>query len=158
MDISLEGIGAAITGAREAITGKKIEDPVELAKIQLGLEKLEQAARDGQLQINLAEAKAAVPLLKGWFGPFFVAGWRPALGWVGVFALFFMYIPRAVVMTALWTTQCWDILGQTAELSKVVLPPFPELGTADILGLVGTLLGAAWMRTKEKEAGVSREK
>ena len=40
IDISLDGIGGLLTSAREAITGKKIADPVEIAKLDLQLAEL----------------------------------------------------------------------------------------------------------------------
>jgi hypothetical protein len=36
------------------------------------------------------------------------------------------------------------------------LLPLPEVGVADILGLVGSMLGVAYLRTAEKAMGVAR--
>ena len=77
----------------------------------------------------------------------FATGWRPAIGWVCAVALAAYYIPRFVVGTVLWVVAAW---GQP------VLPPMPEMGIGDILGLVGSLLGMSWLRTAEKKAGVAR--
>jgi hypothetical protein len=91
----------------------------------------------GQLEVNKVEA--ASPSL-------FVAGWRPAVGWTCALALFCYYVPYTVAATALWVAHCY----QTGTLS-----PRPDLGIADLLGLVGTMLGTATLRTAEKFRGVA---
>lgn len=149
IDIDLKNIGGAISGIREAITGEKIKDPTELAKIDLQLQALENAAKTGQIEINKIEAANK---------SLFVAGWRPAIGWVAAVSLALMYIPKALVMTTVWTTQCYEILSGADDIAKAVLPQFPEIGTADVVGLVMSMLGMAGLRTYEKKTGVSREK
>lgn len=149
IDIDLKNIGGAISGIREAITGDKIKDPTELAKIDLQLEALANAAKTGQIEINKIEAANK---------SLFVAGWRPAIGWVAAVSLALMYIPKALVMTTVWTTQCYEILSGADDIAKVILPQFPEIGTADVIGLVMSMLGMAGLRTYEKKTGVSREK
>ncbi len=83
VDISLEGIGDLFTSAREAITGKKILDPIEAAKIDLQFEQLGLQIANGQISINQEEAKHS---------NVFVAGWRPFIGWVCGSALAFNFI------------------------------------------------------------------
>ena len=39
--------------------------------------------------------------------------------------------------------------------SWVLLPPMPEVGISDILGLVATMLGNSMLRTIEKSKGVA---
>lgn len=145
IDISLEGIGSLFTSAREAITGEKIKDPLEIAKIDLQLQELQNKLINGQLLINMEEAKHP-----SWF----VAGWRPAVGWVGVMSLFFMYVPKAIVMTGFWCYQVY--LTLTAEAGVVIpkLPMFPDLGTGDIIGLLLSILGVGAMRSFDKSKGV----
>lgn len=142
VDFSLGDIGNVLTSAREAITGKKIEDPLEAAKIDLQLEQLENALKLGQIEINKEEAKS-----KNWF----VAGWRPAIGWVAAISLALMYIPKAVVITTIWTIKCYMILSHNI---KADIPIFPDLGVADVIGLVLSMLGIAGMRTYEKSKNV----
>lgn len=144
IDVSLEGIGSLFTSAREAITGEKIKDPLELAKIDLQLQELENKLMTGQMNINMEEAKHP-----NWF----VAGWRPAVGWVGVLALFFMYVPKAIVMTGFWCYQVY--LTLSAEVGVVIpsLPMFPDLGTGDIIGLLLSILGVGAMRSFDKSKG-----
>lgn len=147
IDFSLSDVGSLFTGIREAITGEKIKDPVEVAKIELQLTALEQRLTEGQIEVNKIEASSA-----HWF----VASWRPAIGWVAVSALFFMYTVKAFVMTAIWTYQCYLIISTNGSFAT--LPLFPELGAMDILGLVGSMLGVAGMRSWEKSQGVDTKK
>ena len=115
-----------------------------MAKVQLQLEQLENAAKSGQLKIN--EVEAAHPSI-------FVAGWRPAIGWVSAVSLALMYIPKALVMTYVWTKQCASVLVASKDITDVVIPAFPDLGAMDIIGLVGSMLGIATLRSFDKHKG-----
>lgn len=144
MDFSLDGIGNLFTSAREAITGEKILDPKEMKELEFKFMQLEQASQNGQLAINKEEATN--PNL-------FVSGWRPAVGWVGVTSLFFMYVPKAIVMTSFW---CYNVyLTLTAPVGTVIpaLPIFPDLGTGEIIGLLMSILGVGVMRSWDKKNG-----
>jgi len=141
IDFSLSDIGNIITSVREAITGKKIEDPIEIAKIDLQLQQLENAIKMGQIEINKAEAQNP-----NWF----VAGWRPAIGWVAAVSIALMYIPKAIVITGIWTYETLKLIYTTPDIAMINLPPFPDLGVSDIIGLVLSMLGIAGMRTFEK--------
>lgn len=94
-----------------------------------------------QAEINLADAKS---------GSFWQAGWRPSVGWVCALSLFLMYVPKAIVMTYVWTVQCLYLLDEWDKKAALVLPMFPDLGTGDIIGLLGSLLGVAAMRSYDK--------
>ena len=149
IDFSLDDVGEVLVKAREAITGKRVLNEKEMKEVELKFEQLGQAINLGQIEINKIEAAHK---------SIFVAGWRPALGWVAAVSLFLMYVPRAIVMTAVWATQCYEVIDTAQDISKVVLPVFPELGAGDIIGLVASLLGMAGLRTIEKRSGVAREK
>lgn len=110
----------------------------EKLQAQAVLEKLKQHPDELQIELNKIEAASS---------SVFVAGWRPAIGWVCAASLAVYYIPRFVMGTTLWCMAAW---GQQS------LPPLPEMGIGDILGLVGSLLGMSWLRTAEKRAGVAR--
>lgn len=110
----------------------------ERAAAAIVMEKLRQ--QPDILQAEITKIEAAHPSV-------FVAGWRPALGWVCTAAVAIYYIPRFAIATILWTIQVIN--------AGVWIPP-PEVGITDILGLVGTLLGMAALRTKEKIEEVAR--
>ena len=94
-----------------------------------------------QAEINLADAKS---------GNFFQAGWRPSIGWVGAISLALMYIPKAIVMTVIWTWQCIVILQTNTNIYQIDIPQFPELGVSDIIGLLMAMLGVGAMRSYDK--------
>jgi len=109
----------------------------------------------GQLEVNKAEAQSK---------SLFVAGWRPAIGWVCTTILALAFIPKAIVLTVVWTWQCVLILKVVAssahvitEVANIVLPAFPDFGMADIFGLLGSMLGIGLMRSWDKKNGTSTE-
>ena len=151
MDFSLDGIGSLFTSAREAITGDKIVDPVELAKIDLQLQELENKLLTGQIEVNKIEAAHQ---------SLFVAGWRPAIGWVCAVALGYSFVAHPIVE--------WGITVAGMGVDHLVLVDgketivagitAPSLNIAQLSSLVFAMLGMAGLRTYEKQVGVSREK
>lgn len=131
------GIGSVI----EAV-GKVADDLVTTDKERLELalreKEIDQKGDLAQLEVNKAEAQHA---------SLFVAGWRPAIGWSCAIALFCYYVPYALVATALWAYQ----VMQTGQMAQR-----PDLGIADLIGLVLAMLGMSTLRTKEKLSGVAR--
>ena len=127
IDFSLGDVGEVIKDVREAITGKAIEDPAKKAEIELKLKELEQAINLGQIEINKAEANNT-----NWF----VAGWRPAIGWVGAFAIAYTYILSPLI----------DWACALADLH--IATPRPDMGM--LFNLILAMLGFGGMRTYEK--------
>lgn len=128
---ALGGVGTLLKDARTAITGKDAEAE---AKILAALSKVDEA----QTEVNKIEASSA---------SFFVAGWRPAVGWVCVLSMGLYYIPRFILGMGFWSMQVWKT-GQ--------LVPMPELGISDLIGLLLALLGMSGLRTYEKKEEVAR--
>lgn len=113
-------------------TKAKLE--AELTAENIDLEKAELAASmatlQGQLEINRQEAAST-----NWF----VAGWRPAVGWVCVFALAWAYVGQPFIEFFLIVCR----VGLPAAL--------PHLDTGTLIsGLLIPLLGIATLRTIEK--------
>lgn len=115
---------------------------LELLKMQQSGELQEMATLAGldlaQIEVNKIEASSS---------SLFVAGWRPAIGWVCAASLALYYIPRFLLGMGFW---CYTAWGSQS------LPPLPEMGVADVLGLVATMLGSSLIRMREKEKGVAR--
>ncbi len=103
----------------------------------------------GQLEINKIDASS---------GSKFQAWWRPAVGWVGAVSLALMYIPKAIVMTYIWTYQSVVILSKWGGEGAVIVPDFPDLGVSDIIGLLMSMLGIAAMRSYDKKQGTDTKK
>jgi len=131
VNFSLGDIGNLFKDIREAITGEKIKDPNKKAEIELKLSQLEQALKEGQIQINKAEASNP-----NWF----VAGWRPAIGWVGALALIYTFILNPLID---WGCQ---LAGVKA------IPPTLDMGM--LFNLVISMLGLGGMRTYEKTKNI----
>ncbi len=123
------------------IGGKLIDrlwpDPSQAAAAKLELLKLQQsgdlAQITGQLEINKAEAQNA---------SVFVAGWRPAIGWVCALALFYQYLVRPIAQGA------FAAAGHP-------LPPLVGLDD-NLWQLLLGMLGLGGLRTYEKVQGVTK--
>jgi hypothetical protein len=88
----------------------------------------------GQLEINKQEAQ---------HGSIFVAGWRPAIGWICGSALGWNYIVQPIIT---WV----------AFISGVDLADAPRLDTAELTTILLGMLGLGGLRTYEKRLGVAR--
>lgn len=85
----------------------------------------------GQLEINKTEA--AHPNL-------FVAGWRPASGWISVIGLAYTFIIQ-------------PLLAWLSTIVSIPVPPMIDVDT--LLVLLGSLLGVGTLRTVDKVKGVA---
>ncbi|MDD2307761.1 MAG: 3TM-type holin [Prolixibacteraceae bacterium] len=129
-------------------------DPTQRAEEILKLETLKQNGQIAELnsvvqqmmgQLDINKIEASNPNL-------FVSGWRPSIGWVGMLCLALAFIPKAIVLTIIWTYQSYLVInGQALD---VILPQFPDLGVGDVIALLGSMLGVAGLRTYEKKIGV----
>ena len=115
------GIGSAAKDIRTAITGKAILDPTAQAELEEKLAAIDASVMNAQAAINQAEA--ASPNL-------FIAGWRPAIGWVCVIALAYNFLAEPLMKT----------FGLNA----------PTIQMQDLIGLLVGMLGLAGARTVEK--------
>ena len=154
--MSLDPLSAAIDFGRIAIE-KIWPDPAKQAE---ELRKLEALRQNG----NLAEINAHVKLMLAQVqnntedaksANWFQANWRPSIGWVGSISLGLMYIPKALVMTYIWTYQAIVLLNQWDGVTALVIPVFPDLGVSDIIGLLMSMLGVAAMRSYDKKNGIN---
>ena len=136
VDFKLDDIGNVFTSMREAWTGKKIVDPKEQAELEIKMQQIEQAIAQGQIQVNIEEAKHS---------SIFVAGWRPFIGWVCGSALLFHYIVSPLIM--------WLCL-----IIGIDIPNPPILDMASLMTLLGGLLGLGGLRTFEKTKNIERNK
>jgi len=131
IDFSLGDVGELFKDIREAITGKGIEDPNKKAELEYKLAQLEYALKQGQIEINRTEAENP-----NWF----VAGWRPFIGWIGGFALGYQFIFQPLII---WITNIYGLNIQP-----------PTLETGMLFNLILAMLGLGGFRTLEKFKGV----
>jgi hypothetical protein len=93
----------------------------------------------GQLEINKVEAQ---------HGSLFVAGWRPAVGWICGIALGWNFIVHPMLLWIAFVVP--DI--------PVDLSTAPQLDTGELMTVLLGMLGLGGLRTYEKRVGVARTK
>lgn len=148
----MSGLAAILGGGLVESVGKIADDLFTSDEERLAAErefmKLDNELAMGVHETNKAEAQHA---------SVFVAGWRPFIGWICGLALAVVYIPKAVVMAAIWSYAAVKLVAQWNGLGVFPqLPPYPDLGVADLLGLIGAMLGMGAMRMKETLEGKAR--
>ena len=144
-----QGIGSFAKSIREAITGESILDPNKRAELLLNAQALEAASVKAKMDYDqaISTAQNAVNALEAQSKSLFVAGWRPAVGWVCVLGLFYTFLLKPLFP---WFSA---IISNLAGVAPVV-PALPEVPTADLLVLLGGMLGLGGLRTYEKVMGV----
>jgi hypothetical protein len=131
----------AVLSAANTLIDRLVPDrnAAEKAKEELAKFAAETQAKEDSDNRDINKIEAANPSL-------FVAGARPALLWICDIAIFCYYVPYILVATILWAALVW----KTGELQ-----PRPDLGIADLLGLVATILGSSALRSLDKANGVA---
>lgn len=119
---------------------ERLDAEIELRRIGIEEARIEAELIAGQQRINEAEAQHA---------SLFVAGWRPAIGWIGAAALGYQFVLYPFMVWG-WTAM------QGAGWVPASLSPPPVLD-ADALWVILTgMLGIAGLRSWEKGKGVAR--
>ena len=123
---------SSLIGPATSLLDKVIEDKDQKAKLAHEIatmaERHSQEALKAQLEINKMEAAHK---------SLFVAGWRPAIGWICALGLLYNTIIANIV--AIWVS-------------------VPEVDTTLLVPVMMGMLGIGAMRTVEKVNRVSREK
>lgn len=137
-------IGSLFTLANK-VFDKIFPDPAQKAQAQLELLKLQQT---GDLAVLDAETKLAIGQLEinkveAGSDSFFKSGWRPAVGWICVFGLFyqFVFLPFASFFL---------------EFNGVITK-MPSMDLNTLMTLLFGLLGLGGYRTIEKIKGVANK-
>lgn len=137
--MNLLGIGTVIESV-----GKVASDLITTDKerIQLELEgrRIDQATDLAQMEVNKVEAASS---------SVFVAGWRPAIGWIGAAAMAYQFVLYPLMVWA------WTWAQAEGHVPAGVKPP-PMLDTEALWVILSGMLGIAGMRTWEKGKGVAR--
>lgn len=128
----------SLIGPVTGLLDKFIEDKDKKNAIAFELstmaEKHAQELAKGQIEVNKTEAAHK---------SLFVAGWRPAIGWVCVLGMAGNFITIPI------TNMILELMG-----SDVTVPLIP---TAEMMPILMGMLGLGAMRTVEKSKGVQRE-
>lgn len=126
---------STVDAIKEALQGFKPDDAIALRKLDIEFQEFcmqhNIALQLAQIEVNKEEAKSS---------SIFIAGWRPAAGWVGVLAFFYAAFlePLARFVATL--------AGYTGL--------YPEIDTSLTMQVLFGLLGLAGMRSYEKSKNV----
>ena len=128
-----QAIGSAAKDIEDVFT---TSDREELAAFEARTERIvaERADRQGQIDINKAEAR---------HHSIFVAGWRPAVGWICALAMGFHFL-------------VFPLFGEAVE--KYTGYPLVDLNWEELSVILMGMLGFGAIRTYEKVKGVGRDK
>lgn len=142
MGLDITGLGS-IFGFGSKVIDKLFPDKAEADRAKLRLIELQQAGEFKEIDAALEQSRqqTAINQEEAKSASLFVAGWRPAVGWVCVLALFAQFI-GAPALT--WLSLVADIPAPPAPPDWTQLTPI----------LMG-MLGLGWLRTQEKKAGVA---
>lgn len=119
---------------------ERMRAQLELDKIGLEAAKVDASLIAGQQEINKVEAQHA---------SVFVAGWRPAIGWVGVAALTYQFLLYPLL------TWLWTYLQAQGWIDATIKTP-PLLDVEALWVLLAGILGISSSRTFEKVRGVAK--
>jgi hypothetical protein len=137
--MNLFGIGSIIESVGK-VAGDLVTTEKEKMELELRAKELDQAIDLSQIEVNKVEAQHS---------SVFVAGWRPAIGWVGVAAMAYQFLLYPLL---LWGWTYFQGMGWIP--TELNAPPVLE---ADQLWVIlSGILGIAGMRSFEKTKGVAR--
>lgn len=101
------------------------------------------AQEPGLAQIELNKVGAAHRSI-------WVAGWRPAIGWVLAVSLALFYIPQFAVASFMWA---YLFIDSCMSATGCAVAPYPIESIRGLTELVYGMLGLAGLRTVEKLSG-----
>jgi hypothetical protein len=125
-------LGSIIKAGGNIIDDLFTSDEEKMA-LALKEKELDMSNAQGQIEINKAEATH-----RSWF----VAGWRPALGWIGGAALAYKFIFHPFLM---WF---WCIFQAKGWIPVDVGQP-PSINATELYPIIMGMLGLGTMRTVE---------
>jgi hypothetical protein len=137
--VNILGISSVVESVGKVIGDLHTSDK-ERMELELESKRIDQAVDLGQMEVNKVEAANQ---------NLFVAGWRPAIGWVGAGAMFYQFLLYPLLVWA------WVWLQAEGYVPKEVKPP-PMLDTEALWVILSGMLGIAGMRSFEKSRGVAR--
>lgn len=112
----------------------------ERLKAEIELKRLDVDVAMGQMAVNTAEAGHS---------SVFVAGWRPAIGWVGAAAMAYQFLLYPMLV---WG---WSLMQAKGWVPDSLKPP-PMLDTDALWVILSGMLGIAGMRSVEKVKRVAK--
>lgn len=137
MNLLSMGIGSVVETVGK-IAGDLITTDKERIELELEARRIDQATDLAQMEVNKAEAAHA---------SLFVAGWRPAIGWIGAAALAYQFLFYPLLLWGMTIAQGYELFPDWVEAP-------PLLPTDALWVILSGLLGIAGMRSLDKIKGV----
>lgn len=132
---------APVLGGIIETVGKVADDlftsDEERARAELDAYQAESARLVAQTEVNKVEAAS---------DSLFVAGWRPAIGWVGVLAMAYQFVGYPFLV---WG---WSLMQAAGKIPGGLAPP-PILDTDALWVILTGILGIGGMRSFDKLKG-----
>ena len=119
---------------------ERLDAQLELQRLGLEAQKIDAGLAGGQIEVNKAEAEHQST---------FVAGWRPAVGWVSVAGLAYNFLAHPFLLWA------WALFQANGWVPGALHAP-PPVDVEALLVLLGGILGLGVYRTAEKVRGVTK--
>lgn len=117
-----------------AVAGDLITTDKERMALEIEAAKVDAQIATGQMEVNKVEAASS---------SVFVAGWRPAIGWIGASAMAYQFLIYPLLV---WL---WTLLQAKGWIPQELKAP-PMLDTDALWVVLSGMLGIAGMRTVEK--------
>ncbi len=119
---------------------ERLRAEIDVRKLGLEAMRIGQARDLAQIEVNKTEATHR---------SLFVAGWRPAIGWIGALALAYQFI--------IYPLMIWGwALAQSKGWLSIDLDPPPVLDFGALFSIIAGMLGIAGMRSYEKTKGLTK--
>ena len=126
-------ITKSVVGIAGSVLNKFVADKNLKMKLEHELKTQLQTANLAQIEVNKIEAAS-----KSWF----VAGWRPSVGWVCSLAMLYHFIIAPMMQFLL------NVIGIQVQL--------PEFDFSQLSTILMAMLGMAGLRTYEKKEKVTK--
>ena len=131
--MNLLGIGTIIE-----TVGKIADDLITTDK-----EKIELSLKRFEIETKLLEKVHETNIEEAKHPSIFVAGWRPAIGWIGALSMGYQFLLYPILM---WS---WTFLQAKQIIPKEINPP-PPLKSDILWTIIMGMLGIAGLRTYDK--------
>ena len=129
-----DAVSGFFQGVVKPILDKIVPDAKDRLEAEQVITKGLMALDLGQMEVNKVEA--ASPSL-------FVAGWRPAIGWICAAAYGWNFVVQPLLVFSLLAC-------------GVALPPLPRMDASELSIVLMGMLGLGSMRSFDKQAGTSK--
>jgi len=135
----------AVMGAVNSLIERVIPDPQKAAEAKIKLAELAAKGESEELTalVQMTQAQTEILKIDAAGTSFFQKGWRPLAGWAAVIGGVIYPLVRVFLP---WLLKVLGVEG---------VPELPALDTAEIMAMLGGMLGLGTMRSVERQKGVA---